>query len=117
MFASYGLTIGPVTFTIVAEVSSIRLRTQTCAVARAGYYAAAVGSGYISAYSLNPLAWNLKGKAAFIWFATAIGVLIFSFCMVPETKDRSYRELDVLYHRGITARKFKTTEVAKDEDE
>jgi SP family general alpha glucoside:H+ symporter-like MFS transporter len=115
VFASYGLTIGPVTFSIVAEVTSIRLRAQPCAVARAGYYAAAVRSGYISADYLTPLAWGLKGKAAFISFATAIGVFVFSFFFVPETKDRSCRELDVLYHRGVHARQLRTT--AKDEDE
>ncbi|OCF33722.1 hypothetical protein I316_04434 [Kwoniella heveanensis BCC8398] len=117
VFASYGFTIGPVTFSIVAEVSSVKLRAQTCAMARAGYYAAAVGSNYISSYSLNPLAWDLKGKAAFIWFGTAIMVFVFTFFLVPETKDRSYRELDVLYHRGISPRKFKTTVVEKNEDE
>jgi SP family general alpha glucoside:H+ symporter-like MFS transporter len=117
IFASYGLTVGPITFTIVAEVSSVKLRAQTCAIARASYYAMAVPMGYITSYSLNPTAWNLQGKSAFIWFATATGVFIFTYFMVPETKDRSFRELDVLYHRGVPARKFKSTVVDKDEDE
>jgi SP family general alpha glucoside:H+ symporter-like MFS transporter len=77
----------------------------------------AVPMGYITSYSLNPTAWNLQGKSAFIWFATATGVFIFTYFMVPETKDRSFRELDVLYHRGVPARKFKSTVVDKDEDE
>jgi SP family general alpha glucoside:H+ symporter-like MFS transporter len=117
VYASYGLTVGPVTFTIVAEVSSVKLRAQTCAIARAGYYVIAVAMGYISSYSLNPLAWNLQGRSAFIWFGTSILVLVFVYFMVPETKDRSFRELDVLYHRGVPARKFKSTVVDKDEDE
>lgn len=117
IYASYGLTVGPLTFTIVAEVSSVKLRTQTCAVARASYYAVAVGFGYISSYSLNPLAWNMKGKASWIWFATAVCVLVFTYFFVPETKDRSYRELDILYHRHVPARRFRTTKVEADEDE
>lgn len=117
IFASYGLTVGPITFTIVAEVSSIKLRAQTCAIARAAYYAIAVPMGYITSYSLNPTAWNLQGMSAFIWFGTSLGVLLFVFFMVPETKDRSWRELDVLFHRGIPARKFRKTVVDKDENE
>jgi len=117
IFASYGATIGPITFTIVAEVSSVKLRTQTCAIARATYYLFAIPMGYITAYSLNPTAWNLQGKSAFIWFATAVGVFLFAYFMVPETKDRSFRELDVMYHRRVPPRKFRQTVVDKDEDE
>lgn len=117
IYASYGLTVGPITFTIVAEVSSIKLRAQTCAIARAAYYAIAVPMGYIASYSLNPLAWNLQGMSAFIWFGTALGVLVFVYFLVPETKDRTVRELDILWHRHVPARKFKETVIDKDEDE
>lgn len=114
---SYGLTIGPTTFTIVAELSSVKLRAQTCALARASYYLVSVGTQYVNSYALNPLAWNLQGRSAFIWFGTAICVLLFTFFLVPETKDRSYRELDVLYHRRIPARYFKRTKVELVDDE
>lgn len=117
VFFSYGLTVGPITFSLVAEVSSVKLRAQTCAVARASYYAVAVGMQYINAYALNPLAWNLKGQTAFIWLGTAIGVIIVTWFFVPETKDRSYRELDVLYHRGVPPRHFKRTKVEATDDE
>lgn len=115
--ASYGLTVGPLTFTIVAEVSSIKLRAQTCAIARAAYYVIAVPMGYIVSYSLNPLAWNLQGMSAFIWFGTALGVVVFVYFMVPETKDRTVRELDILWHRHVPARKFKSTVIEQDESE
>ncbi|BEI82033.1 hypothetical protein CcaverHIS002_0211930 [Cutaneotrichosporon cavernicola] len=117
VYASYGLSVGPITFTIVAEVSSIKLRAQTCAIARAAYYAVAVPMGFVQSYSLNPLAWDLQGRSAFIWFGTAVGVLIFVYFMVPETKDRTVRELDILWHRRVPPRKFKTTVIDKDDDE
>ena len=130
VFASYGLTVGPITFSIVAEVSSVKLRAKSCALARATYYLFAVPMGYVGSYSLNPTAWNLQGKSAFIWLGTGgeyflpararltlVCVFVFTFFMVPETKDRSFRELDLLYHRHVPARKFKTTVVDKDDNE
>ncbi|KAM0747022.1 sugar transporter [Meredithblackwellia eburnea MCA 4105] len=113
----YGFTVGPLTFTIVAEASSVKLRTQTCALARASNYAMTVAFGYISAYSLNPTAWNLQGRASFIWLGTGVLMFIFAFFFVPETKDRSFRELDVLYHRKVPARHFKKTVVGELDDE
>lgn len=117
IFACYGFTIGPVTFSIVAEVSSVKLRTQTCAVARASYYAVAVAMQYINAYALNPLAWNLRGKSAFIWLACGAATIVFVYFFVPETKDRSFRELDVLYQRRVPPKDFKKTKVDYLEDE
>lgn len=117
VFFSYGLTVGPITFSLVAEISSVKLRAQTCAIARASYYAVSVGMQYINSYALNPLAWNLKGQSAFIWLGTAIGVIIFTWFFVPETKDRSYRELEILYVRGVPPRHFKKTKVEYSDDQ
>ena len=117
VFLSYGVTVGPLTFAIVAEVSSIKLRAKTCASARAFSYTLAVPFGFVSSYSLNPTAWNLEGKSAFIWFATGLVMLVFTYLLVPETKDRSWRELEILWHRGTPARKFKSTEVGIMQDE
>ena len=117
IFASYGFAVGPITFSIVAEISSVKLRAKSCALARATYYLFAVPMGYVGSYSLNPTAWDLQGKSAFIWLGTGTCVFLFAFFFVPETKDRSFRELDLLYHRGVSPRKFKSTPVDKDSDE
>lgn len=41
---------------------------------------------------------------------------IWAYFRLPEFKGRSFRELDVLFERGISARKFKDTEVLEDAD-
>lgn len=35
---------------------------------------------------------------------------IWAFFRLPETKDRTYEELDVLFARNVPARKFKSTD-------
>jgi SP family general alpha glucoside:H+ symporter-like MFS transporter len=65
---------------------------------------------------LNPTAWDMAGKAAFVWAGTACLVWISCYFYLPECKDRSFRELDILFHRKVPARQFATT-VVNDEDE
>lgn len=43
--------------------------------------------------------------------------LIIAYFGLPEMKDRSYRELDILFRRKVSARKFSSTEVDIDADE
>lgn len=38
------------------------------------------------------------------------------FCL-PEYKNRSYRELDILFRRRVSARKFSKTEISLEDDE
>ena len=58
---------------------------------------------------LNPTAWDMKGKAAFVWAGTASCVWVACYFFLPECKDRSFRELDILFHRKVPARQFATT--------
>ncbi|KAJ3962673.1 hypothetical protein N0V92_000567 [Colletotrichum tropicale] len=52
---------------------------------------------------------NLGGKVAFIFGATLAVCCVFIFFMVPETKDRTYIEIDELWTRKVPPRKFKKT--------
>jgi SP family general alpha glucoside:H+ symporter-like MFS transporter len=60
---------------------------------------------------LYPTGWNLAGKSVYVWCGTATAVFIVSYLSLPEMKDKSYRELDILFHRRISARKFSSTEI------
>jgi len=63
----------------------------------------------VNTYMLNPTAWDMKGKAAFVWAGTASCVWVSCYFFLPECKDRSFRELDILFHRKVPARQFATT--------
>lgn len=70
----------------------------------------------VNSYMLNPAAWNLIGKSAFVWAAT--GGLLWTACYfgLPEMKNRTWRELDILFHRKVSARQFSKTEIGVEED-
>ncbi|KAL4779864.1 general substrate transporter [Aspergillus varians] len=106
----YDSTVGPVCFSLVAEIPSSRLRTKTVVLARNMYNILNLVTGIIIPYMLNVDAWNWRGKSGFFWGALCICCLIWSFFRLPEPKGRSYAELDVLFERGVRARDFSKAE-------
>ena len=44
---------------------------------------------------MNPTKWNWKGKTAFFWAISSILKNTWAFFRLPETKDRTFEELDV----------------------
>lgn len=105
----YALALGPVTYTIIAETSSVRLRALSTGVGRAAYYVAEIPMIYLASRLLNPTGWNLAGKCGYVWGSTAVVCWIMAYFFLPELKHRSYRESDILFNRGTPARKFKST--------
>ncbi|KAL4883933.1 general substrate transporter [Aspergillus karnatakaensis] len=106
---SYNLTVGTVTYSLVSEVSSVRLRAKTVSLARNLYNVCSIVSGVISPYMLNPTAWNWKNRTGFFWAGITLLCFTWAFFRVPETKGRTYAELDILFERKIKARKFSST--------
>ena len=102
-------TLGPISYTIIAETSSVRLRALSTGVGRAAYYVAEIPMIYLASKLLNPTGWNLAGKCGYVWGGTAVVCWLMAFFFLPELKHRSYRESDILFNRKIAARKFKST--------
>ncbi|KAJ4286376.1 hypothetical protein N0V88_008043 [Collariella sp. IMI 366227] len=109
--AAYDLTVGPVGYCLVAEIPSTRLRIKTVVLARNAYNIASIVANFLNPPILNPTAWNLRGKGGFIWSAFNLTMLTWSYFRLPETKGRSFSELDVLFEHGVSARRFHTTEI------
>lgn len=105
----YAGTLGPISYSIIAETSSVRLRALSTGVGRAAYYVAEIPMIYLASRMLNPTGWNLAGKCGYIWGGTAAVCWFSAYFFLPELKNRSYREVDILFNRKIPARKFKTT--------
>ncbi|KAL0931134.1 maltose permease [Colletotrichum truncatum] len=110
-------TLGPISYTIIAETSAVRLRALSTAVGRAAYYVAEIPMIYLASQMLNPTGWNLAGKCGYVWGGTAIVCWVMAFFFLPELKHRSYRETDILFNRRIPARKFKTTVIKVTDNE
>ncbi|KAK6858486.1 hypothetical protein PG995_006185 [Apiospora arundinis] len=60
---------------------------------------------------LNPGAWNWSNFAGFFWAGICFLCLVYSYFRIPEPTGRSFAELDLLFEKGISARKFATTEI------
>lgn len=59
---AYSMSVGPIVYTIVAEIGSTRLRTQTVVLGRTTYYIGNVVGGVLQPYFISPTAWNAQGK-------------------------------------------------------
>ncbi|GAM91214.1 hypothetical protein ANO11243_092610 [Dothideomycetidae sp. 11243] len=105
----YAGTLGPISYTIIAETSSVRLRALSTGVGRAAYYVAEIPMIYLASRMLNATGWDLRGKCGYVWGGTAIVCWVMAYFFLPELKHRSYRETDILFNRKIAARKFKST--------
>jgi SP family general alpha glucoside:H+ symporter-like MFS transporter len=102
----YQCTVGPITYCLVAEIPSTRLRQKSVAIARNVYNIGAIICNILTTRQLNPSAWNWGAKAGFFWAGSIALCLTWVFFRLPEPKGRSYAELDILFERRVSARKF-----------
>lgn len=107
----YDMTVGPICYCLVTEIPSNILRTKTVILARNVYNIAGIVIAIITPYMLNPTAWNWKAKTGLFWAGFAIASATWCWFELPETKNRTFAELDLLFENNISARKFKSTEV------
>ncbi|RSL79551.1 hypothetical protein CEP51_007270 [Fusarium floridanum] len=102
----YYLTVGPVCYAIISEVSSTRLRNKSICLSRIVYYVAQIICNVINPYMLNPTAGDWRGKTGFFWAGCAFVFFVWTFFRLPETKDKTFEELDILFAHGVKAREF-----------
>ncbi|KAK1981781.1 alpha glucoside transporter [Colletotrichum cereale] len=112
----YSMTVGPIVYTLVSEVGSTRLRTQTVVLARSTYYVGnIICGGLIQPKMLAPGDWNLKGKTAFFWAVLATVTLVWGYFRLFETKGRTFGEMDVMFQKGVSARKSSKYELTAED--
>ncbi|KAK3209018.1 hypothetical protein GRF29_69g412514 [Pseudopithomyces chartarum] len=113
----YAGSLGPISYTIIAETSSVRLRALSTGVGRGAYYVAEIPMIFLASYMLNPTGGNMAGKCGYVWGATAAVCYVMAYFYLPELKDRSYREVDIMFNRKLPARQFKKTVIDVRENE
>lgn len=107
----YDSTVGPVCYSLVAELPSTRLKTKSVVVARNIYNIAGLVVNIITPRMLNPGAWNWGAKSGFFWAASCFICAVWTYFRLPEPKGRTYAELDILFEHNVPARKFNSTVV------
>ncbi|KAL6229394.1 hypothetical protein BDW75DRAFT_249703 [Aspergillus navahoensis] len=113
---TYDCTIGPVCYSIVSEIPSTQLRGKTIVLARNVYNMFMIVNGVMVPRMLNPTAWNWRGRAGFFWGGITLVLLCWAYFRLPESKGRTFAEMNILFERGVDARRFKGEEVCFDTD-
>lgn len=108
----FQLSVGQLGWAIPAEMGSTRLRQKTICLARNFYYIVGVVANILEAYFMNPTQWDLKGYTGFVWGGTALCTFIWAFFRLPESRGRTYEELDILFAKQVPARKFKNYKIS-----
>jgi SP family general alpha glucoside:H+ symporter-like MFS transporter len=103
----YYTTVGPICYAIISEVSSTRLRNKSVCLSRIAYYVAQIVFNSVNAEMLNPTAGNWRGKTGFFWGGCSLVLFAWTFFRLPETRGRTFEELDILFAGKVPTRKFK----------
>jgi MFS transporter, SP family, general alpha glucoside:H+ symporter len=105
----YGPTIGAVSWTVSAEVSSVRMRAKTQSLGTVTNALTSWAMNFITPYLINTDQANLGAKAAFVWMSLSVLSFVWVWLEVPEVKDRTFAELDQLFEQKVPTRKFRST--------
>jgi len=120
LIVSVLFTLGPApaSWVIIGETSSIRLRPLTTGIGRGAYYVVNIPCIFLASYMLNTTSGaNLGGKCGYVWAGTGFFCFVVAYFFLPEMKNRSYREIDILFTRKVPARQWTKTVVDVQDDE
>ncbi|GAW15847.1 hypothetical protein ANO14919_052690 [Xylariales sp. No.14919] len=110
--ATSSFSIGPTTYTVVSEIPSTRLRAKSIILARNAYNAINIAFVNVVSYrQLSPDEWNWGLYSGFFWAGFNAIFTAYLFFRLPETKGRTYAELDILFENKVPARKFASTKI------
>lgn len=103
---AYQLTAGALCFVLNGEVPSTKLRSKTIAFATAIQALIFIAATVALPYMLNPENGNLRGKTGFIFAAFSTVCCVWVYFRLPETANRSFEELDIMFHKKVPTRQF-----------
>jgi len=95
-------------------MSSTRLRQKSIALSRIAYQIMNIICGIIVPRMLSPTSWNWGPKSGLFWGGVSGLTAIYLIIRLPETKGRSYGELDLLFEQKVPAWRFKSTKVDRE---
>ncbi|KAJ5100027.1 hypothetical protein N7532_007028 [Penicillium argentinense] len=107
----YGPAIGPA-MAIAGEVSAVRLRAKSMAVGFTFNYFFSTVWNVVIPYLYNTDEANLGGKIGWIFAAQGGIALVVIYFEIPETKGRSFEELDEMFNEKVDTRNFRKYQCA-----
>lgn len=103
----YNAGVGSNVYTIAGEVPTSILRTKTLAIALSISAAVNTMWSFVAPYMFNPGYGNLKAKIGFVYGAFMLIFAVLAWFFVPETRRRTYEELDELFMNRVPTREFR----------
>ncbi|KAI9151245.1 Maltose permease [Paramyrothecium foliicola] len=83
-FFIYGISIGPIPYTIAASVGAAWLRVKTISLGRITYYLLSIINVVVSPYLLNASEANLQGKTAFVATGLTLFLAVWTLFRLPD---------------------------------
>lgn len=108
---SFKISLGPTTYVVAGEMSSSRVRAQTIVLGRGVYVCGQIIVQQINPRFLGEDSWNLGAKTGYFYFALCFIWATWIWFCLPETKNRSFADLDYLFQKRTSARRFASTPV------
>ncbi|KAI1873996.1 uncharacterized protein JN550_002575 [Neoarthrinium moseri] len=103
------ITYGPVcgsSLAVAGEVSATRLRAKSVGLGFSWSCIVSIIWTIVLPYLFNSDQANLGGHIGWIFCGMGLIMLVLLYFFVPETKGRSFDELDILFERKVPARAF-----------
>lgn len=107
----YQASIGSAGYSLISEVPTSHLRGAVQSMATMVNGASNAVWSLSLPYMINPDEANMGGKVAFVFFAILLCGDIYAFFEYPETKGRSFEEIDALFDSGVSPRHFASTKL------
>lgn len=89
----------------------VDLANKSICLSRASYYISQVIGNVTYPYMVNPTEGNWKGKAGYFWAGTCFLFFIWAFFRLPETRNRTFEEIDILFLERVKLRDFDNYQV------
>lgn len=100
-----------VAWTVGSEIPALHMRARTQGLGNVVLNFMTWLMAFIFPYMFNPDAGNLRGKVGFVFGATTFVGFVGTYFFLPESKGRTPAELEVLFDRGISPRKFQDVDL------
>lgn len=102
---SYGMSWAPLSYVVMAEVPSGRLREKTVNLATSTSVILTFLVSFTLPYLLNAPYANLQAKVGYIYGSFSVATFFFAYYFVPELKNRSLEEVDEIFENKVSAPK------------
>ncbi len=95
------MSVGPICFVIISEISATQLRARTIAIATAVQALAGIIFTFAMPYMLNSDEADWQGKTGFLFGVISFLCYLWCWFRLPESRGRTFEELDIMFERRV----------------